>query len=150
MDIIRLEKEGKTVWKNTSGVSGCLRVETQAFSVEQMRNTKETFMAWIKSFDEESLDATIDMVEANIKNGTYVMYKVFSKTPFYVKSDGTPQQKDRRGTDDGTLGEEMDRYSQTLMGSKADAGRLHRTTIVPALEQATKDAVNAPPVTTEA
>ena len=117
--IQRFSKDSQLVWPskaNDGKVSGA--IQTEHLTVGEtgfIQNEKLIF--WLKANNAEQLEMGIAMIEAQLKSGARVLYKVYSEEPFYAsqESDINP-----------STGESLGRYSETRIGSPTDALAKHK------------------------
>lgn len=119
----RFSKDGQNVWNKDNGrASACLKTVKQGFNPKTMSIVKSTFMCWINANDEESLEEMLPTIQQAVESGVYVPYRTYSTQPFYSghTMDINP-----------TTQESMNRYSQTHLGSSAEALELDRSFVEP-------------------
>lgn len=132
MKVIRFTtEEGQNIWEkameNGSSIfSGALHVTNEIFNPMTMFVSEEKFMLWIKANSLELVEKHINAVLKQVEKGILVPYRVFSETPFY---EGQPQDV-HQGT-----GLDMNRYSDTRLGTPKQALENHRQFIELALVQ---------------
>lgn len=111
--------DGETVFKNSQGFGGAVRVEAKTRSVSNGRRVVNTEIdnIWMTMDTEDELEEELEFLAEDIFNGDLVAYKVFHTKPFYEGDtmDINPETK-----------ESMNRYSRSEIGTPKEAKARHR------------------------
>ena len=120
----RIDVNGQTVWEKNNKFSAGVVVTAFVMNLETLNEYQESNTLWFKASTEERLEKMVSAQTKLIEKGAIVAYRVFSETPMY---EG--QEMDMKINADGSLGEEMDRYSQSNLGLPEKALVMNRTFI---------------------
>ena len=120
----RIEKDGQLVWEKNGKFSAGIVATSFVMNLETLNEYEESNTLWFKAGTEARLEKLVASQTKLIEAGTLVPYRVFSETPMY---EG--QEQDRKINADGSLGEEMGRYSQSKLGLPEKALVMNRTFI---------------------
>ena len=121
-----VSKTGESVWTNGNVVS--MGVDTSSISLDNATGfvNEERNIFFIKGNSEEVVAKQQEQVINLINKGQLAVARVFSKTPFYTKADGKPQDPDMNPS----TGEVLGRYSQTRLCSPQEYLTLNRSFVV--------------------
>tara|TARA_R110001592_G_scaffold363302_1_gene683510 strand:+ start:4442 stop:5185 length:744 start_codon:yes stop_codon:yes gene_type:complete len=134
----RIEKEGQLVWEKNNRFTAVIVTTEFVMNIETLNEYEESNTLWFKAGTEARLEKMIASQIKLIEAGTLVPFRVFSETPMY---EG--QEQDRKINADGSLGEEIGRYSQSKLGLPEKAMIMNRTIITPAFAKVNADAISS-------
>ncbi|SDS18291.1 hypothetical protein SAMN05216503_2238 [Polaribacter sp. KT25b] len=136
--ITRIEKEGQLVWEKNNRFTAVIVTTEFVMNLETLNEYQESNTLWFKAGTEARLEKMVATQIKLIEAGALVPYRVFSETPMY---EG--QEQDRKINADGSLGEEIGRYSQSKLGLPEKAMVMNRTFITPAFAKVNADAIRS-------
>lgn len=133
--VLFTDKNGETVWNRNGVVSMAIDSTKETFDLNTGFVNSERHIMWIKGNDEEVVERQVNALITSINSGKLATIRVFSKTPFYTKSDGSPQDQDINPTTGETLG----RYSQVRLCPAHKVAELHRQFVEVEVEATPED-----------
>jgi hypothetical protein len=136
--VTRIEKDGQLVWEKNNRFIAVIVTTEFVMNLETLNVYEESNTLWFKAGTEERVEKMIASQTKLIEAGTLIPYRVFSETPMYEGQD-----QDRKVNEDGSLGEEMGRYSQSKLGLPEKALTMNRTFITPAFAKVNADAISS-------
>ena len=121
--VLFTDKNGESVWNRNGTVSMAIDSKNETIDLNTGYINSERHIMWIKGNDEEVVEKQVNALIKSINSGKLATIRVFSKTPFYTKADGTPQEQDINPQ----TGELLGRYSQVRLCPADKAVEMNRS-----------------------